>query len=172
VGNNLLVCSLVIVFFLENKLTHPLIEIAKHSKQLGELDISKNVAENYWMQKDEIGTLSKAFQGLTVNLRKIITELSESAGLVSDTANPLTDTTQQSANASDDITRTIEEIAKGAYEQAKNTETGLLHASLLEEKMEKANQEIKLMLQSLSSIAQQAVATMEEQKPPCRLLLM
>ncbi len=130
-----LIGSLGVVFFLDSKLTRPLIEMTKHSKQLGELNISENVGEGYLLQKDEIGTLSKTFHILTANLREIIMELSQSASEVSDTAQMLTEATQQSADASDDITRTIEEIAKGAYEQAKNTETGLSQASLLEEKI-------------------------------------
>lgn len=130
-----LMLSVAAVFILDSKLTRPLREMTMRSKQLGNLDISKNVEETYLKQKDEIGTLSRTFQILTVNLREIITELSGSANQVSETAQKLTDTTQQSADASDDITRTIEEIAKGAYEQAKNTEAGLLQASVLDQKI-------------------------------------
>jgi methyl-accepting chemotaxis protein len=129
------ICSIGVVFLLDSKLTKPLIKITKHSKQLGELDISKNVEEVYLLQKDEIGTLSNTFQVLTVNLRKIITELSGTAVQVLDTAHKLTETTQQSADTSDCITRNIGEIARSTYEQAKSTETGLIHASMLDEKI-------------------------------------
>lgn len=146
-----LLLSIGIVFVLDSRLTRPLREMTNQSKQLGNLDISKNVDNSYLQQKDEIGTLSRTFQILTDNLRTIIRELSESANQVSDTARTLTESTQHSAEASEDITRTVEEIAKGAYEQAKNTETGLLQASVLDQKMNKNHQ---LMLNLNTTIDQ------------------
>ena len=130
-----LIASLGVVFLLEHSITRPLIEITKQSKRIGALDISENIEESYLVQKDEIGTLAGTFQILTENLRDIITELNQSANQVSDTAQELNENSQQSAHVTEEISLTMEEIARGAYEQAKNTESGLKQASILEEKM-------------------------------------
>ncbi|NLZ83452.1 MAG: hypothetical protein GX915_07295, partial [Clostridiales bacterium] len=53
------------------------------------MDIRENISSIYLEQKDEIGTLSGAFQSLTENLRNIIKELNESANQVSNTASDL-----------------------------------------------------------------------------------
>jgi methyl-accepting chemotaxis protein len=128
--------SLGIVYLLEITLTRPLIEMTKQSKRLGDLDIREDIDEIYLKQKDEIGTLSKAFQTLTINLRDIIKEITNSANRVSDTAQQLTATSQQSAIISEEISHTIEEIARGAMEQVKDTESGLSQVELLGNKIE------------------------------------
>lgn len=134
------VCSLGLVLLLDSRLTKPLIELTKQSKKLGALDIRENISITYLEQKDEIGTLSGAFQNLTENLRNIIKELNESANHVSDTANELTAHAQQSSSTSETINIAISEIAGGALEQADNTEAGLSQVLLLEKKIENNNQ--------------------------------
>ncbi|MDF2485251.1 MAG: methyl-accepting chemotaxis sensory transducer, partial [Herbinix sp.] len=114
--------SLVVVYLVERRITKPLIELTKHSKRIGKLDISENIDVNYLGQRDEIGTLSGAFQNLTLKLRDTITAISDSANRVSDTALRLTATSQQSSLVADEISRTVEDIAKGAMEQANHTE--------------------------------------------------
>ena len=134
------VCSLGLVLLLDSRLTKPLIELTKQSKKLGALDIRENISITYLEQKDEIGTLSGAFQNLTENLRNIIKELNESANHVSDTANELTAHAQQSSSTSETINIAISEIAGGALEQADNTEAGLSQVLLLEKKIDNNNQ--------------------------------
>ncbi|MGB4659838.1 MAG: methyl-accepting chemotaxis protein [Mobilitalea sp.] len=131
-----LIVSFGLVYLLGTMLTKPLIEMTKHSKRLGELDIRENIAEVYLNQKDEIGTLSGSFQLLTTNLREIMKEITSSANKVSDTAQKLTASSQQSASVSEEISRTVEDIAKGASEQAGNTASGLSQAALLGSKIE------------------------------------
>ncbi|MGF7144386.1 methyl-accepting chemotaxis protein [Anaerotaenia torta] len=78
--------SLILVFLMAARLTGPLIALTKHSEKIGGLDIRENIEEKYLSQKDEIGTLSGAFQSLTLNLRDIITEITHSSHRVSGTA--------------------------------------------------------------------------------------
>jgi methyl-accepting chemotaxis protein len=59
-----------------------------------------------------------------------------SAIQVTGTAQELTETSGQSAEVTEEISLTLEEIAKSAYDQAKKTEAGLSQATILEEKME------------------------------------
>jgi methyl-accepting chemotaxis protein len=131
-----LLLSVGVVILLDNSLTTPLISITKQSKKIGELDIREDIPERYRSQKDEIGILARTFQILTENLRNIITELNMSAIQVTGTAQELTETSGQSAEVTEEISLTLEEIAKSAYDQAKKTEAGLSQATILEEKME------------------------------------
>ncbi len=132
--------SIGLVYLLDHNITTPLLEITKHSKRIADLDVSENVADSYLNQKDEIGTLSGVFQSLTVKLRDVITEITQSANQVTATAQELTATSQQSAQVSQEISRTVEEIAKGATEQASNTEAGSEQAILLGHIIEKNNE--------------------------------
>lgn len=129
-------CSLGIVYILDIKMTKPLIEITKQSKHISELDIRQNIDKAYLRQKDEIGTLSRAFQDLTLKLREIITDVTASANQVSDTAHKLAEGSRQTALITEEISNTMEDIAQGAEEQASNTEVGLLRAELLDQKLD------------------------------------
>ena len=128
-------CSMIVVYMVERKITKPLIELTRHSKRIGELDISEDISESYFGQKDEIGTLAGAFQNLTSKLRDSIKAISDSANQVSNTALRLTATSKQSALVAEEIVRTVDEIAKGAMEQANHTEEGLAQATVLETKL-------------------------------------
>lgn len=144
--------SLVAVYLVERRITGPLIALTKHSKLISNLDISKNIDVEYLLQRDEIGTLSEAFQNLIVKLRDTITSISASAVEVSDTALRLTATSQQSALVSDEISRTVEDIARGAMEQANHTEEGLTHASVLEIKLQSNHECMQELNQATSQV--------------------
>lgn len=128
--------SLGLVFLMAVRLTGPLAELTKQSQRIGELDIRENIAEEYLGQQDEIGTLSGAFQSLTLSLRDVIKEIAGSSNLVSDTAVSLAASARQSSLASEEISAAVEDIAWGAQEQAKSTEDGMVQAMVLETKIE------------------------------------
>ncbi len=128
--------SLGLVFLMAVRLTGPLAELTKQSQRIGELDIRENIAEEYLGQQDEIGTLSGAFQSLTLSLRDVIKEIAGSSNLVSDTAVSLAASARQSSLASEEISAAVEDIARGAQEQAKSTEDGMAQAMVLETKIE------------------------------------
>ena len=150
------ICSLMVVYLVERRITKPLIELTRHSKKIGSLDISENINNRYLGQKDEIGTLSGAFQNLTLKLRDTIKAISASANKVSDTALRLTATSQQSALVAEEIVKTVEEIAKGAMDQANHTEEGMSQAALLETKIE-TNHQYVLELNSATEHVNQLV---------------
>lgn len=129
------VCSLGVVFILDHNLTRPLVKLTKQSERIGDLDIREDIIEAQLRQRDEIGTLSRAFQTLTANLRGIIQNISLSAGQVSDTAQKLMSISQETASISEEISSTVGEIAKGAMEQADNTTSGLDRAAQLSQKI-------------------------------------
>jgi methyl-accepting chemotaxis protein len=131
-----LVASLGIVYPLDNILAKPIIELTKQSKRISDLDIHENISAKYLSRKDEIGTLSRAFQSLTDNLRNIMKDLTVAADRVSDTAQELSVTSQQSAASSESIKSSIEDISRAALEQSENTTVGMDQARILEDKIE------------------------------------
>lgn len=132
-----LAASIVIVYFLDYKITGPLIGITQVSKQIANLDFQVKISKKYLKQKDEIGTLSSTFEILTNKLREIITQISEAAVDVTASAQELSATSQESARISLEISNTVESISNGALEQAKNTEVGEQNAIVLGTRIEK-----------------------------------
>lgn len=137
-----LIVSSLVVYVLDSKITSPLIGITKLSKQIAELDFSKNIAPKYLSQKDEIGTLSETFQTLTVKPREMISKISESATHVTASAQELSAASLQSARLTKELSSTVENISNGASEQANNTEIGEQNALILGNRIEKNHEHV------------------------------
>ncbi len=135
----ILVLGIGIVFVLDYNITKPLIVMTKHSKRVADFDVRENIDERYLKQKDEVGTLSTAFQSLINKLRGIIVQITEAADEVSQTTKTVSDASKQSLVAFDELTKTVDEIAAGAVKQAESTEWGTRSAVELGEIIEKNN---------------------------------
>lgn len=129
------IVGLGIVFPLDRALTKPLIELTKQSKRISAMDIHENIPEKYINRKDEIGTLSQAFQNLTENLRGIMKDLTAAADRVSDTAHELSVSSQQSTVTSESINGSIGDIAGGAWVQEERIIAGINQSKILESKI-------------------------------------
>lgn len=153
----ILILGIGVVFVLDFTITRPLIGMTKLSKKLSALDLRENISSIYLEQRDEIGTLSGAFQSLITKLREIIALLSDTANQVTATSQELTASSLQSAMTSEEITRTVEEIARGATEQANSTEAGSACALQLEKMIEKNHEHIMSLNEASKSVSKSVV---------------
>lgn len=157
-----LLISVGVVYLMGYAITRPLVGMTKISKKLSALDLRENISLVYLEQKDEIGTLSGAFQALIVRLREIIILLSDAANQVTATAQELTASSQQSALASEEISRTVEEIARGASDQANTTEAGSAYAFQLEKIINKNHDHMLNLNTAATSVNQSVTSGLED----------
>ncbi len=132
-----IICAVFFVYFIGDSFTRPIIKGIKHSEEIANFDISQNIPETFMKREDEIGILAKALQGITNNLRDIISEVNKSSEQVVATSEELTATTHEAAIAAGEVSKTADEISKGAFDQAQHTEEGSTKAILLGETIEK-----------------------------------
>jgi methyl-accepting chemotaxis protein len=132
-----LIISVIVIYFIGNSISKPIIEAVNCSEKIASLDISNDIPGRFLKKKDEIGTLSKALQNITVSLRHIIKDISESSEKVTATSEELTVISQQSATSAEEVSKAVEEIANSASDQALSIESGSLQANLLGEIIEK-----------------------------------
>ena len=135
-----LLISIIITYIIGSSIANPIINAVEHSREIANLDITRNVSEDDFKRRDEIGILAKAFKELTDNLRGIVVEINKASEQVVATSEELTATTQQSAAAAEEVSKVAEEIAGGAADQAQNTEEGANRAIILGEIIEKDGQ--------------------------------
>src|SRR5699024_5153862 len=128
--------SIIAAYIIGREITNPVLRIVAQAERLSELDISQDISDKDLNRSDEIGTIFKAFQLFTSNLRDVLKDINQSSEHVSSSSQELMATTQESATASEEVSKTVEEIAKGASEQAINTEEGAQKASWLGESIE------------------------------------
>ena len=131
---------IIIAYLIGRSIAKPIVAMTKQSEKISNLDLTSDIDEKYLKKKDEIGVLARSLKSITVNLRGIVREITDSAVQVASTAEELTATSQQSAIAAEEVSKTVEEIAKGASEQASNTEKGSLQAINLGELIVKNSQ--------------------------------
>lgn len=89
---------------------------------IDKLDISEDIPERFIMRKDEIGSLSNAFQKVIDRLRNLVKEISELSNEISDFSHDLNLNISQSAQATNQVAEVISDIARGSSEQAIETE--------------------------------------------------
>lgn len=116
---------------LSNSISKPIKNAVEYSKELANLDLTKDVSQKDLKRKDEFGDLAQALHSIADSFRSIISKISDSSQQLAATSQEFTATSQQSATAVEEVSKTIEEIAKGASEQAQNTEKGASKAKLL-----------------------------------------
>ncbi|MDF2588560.1 MAG: chemotaxis protein [Anaerocolumna sp.] len=137
------ILCIIISFFIGNSIVKPIISISKQSEYIADLDISNDIPNQLVNRKDEIGILANALQKININLRHVITEVSDSSEQVMASSEELTATAQQTAASTEDVTKTIEDIAEGAYTQSMDIKEGLERATALGEIIEKDQENIK-----------------------------
>ncbi|WP_346937719.1 methyl-accepting chemotaxis protein [uncultured Clostridium sp.] len=138
-----LLISIAISYGLGLSITKPITALTGIIKKQSNLDFKldeKGEAIKYIKRKDEIGIMSNSLKVMEDNVRDFIIKTSEGAERVVATSQELTATAEQSAIASEEISRTIENIASGASSQAQDTGEAALSVeemgNLLEENKE------------------------------------
>lgn len=138
-----LLISVIISYGLGLSITKPIISLTEIIKKQSNLDFrldERVEGIKYTKRKDEIGIMSNSLKVMGDNVRDFIIKTSEGAEKVVATSQELTATAEQSAIASEEISRTIENIASGASSQAQDTGEAALNVeemgSLLEENKE------------------------------------
>lgn len=121
------VCGLI----LSSSIAKPIKNAAEYSKQLANLDLTKDVSQKDLKRKDELGDLTQALHSISDSFRSIIKKISASSEQLAATSQEFTATSQESASAVGEVSKTVEEIANGASQQAQNTEEGASRAVLL-----------------------------------------
>ncbi|ABW20050.1 methyl-accepting chemotaxis protein [Alkaliphilus oremlandii] len=132
----IILVTLIIFYFISGSISKPIKEGARYAQYIANLDASCDLPKNLIDRNDEIGALAKSMQSITLSLREFIGKVGESAGQVTVSSEALAATSTQSSIATEEVARTIEQIAEGATDQAKNTEDGVRKASELGEVIE------------------------------------
>lgn len=121
---SLLIVS-VIILFISDRITKPIIAVTKRINKLSNLDFSiddsTEVVKNL-DRKDEIGEMTRALRTMRDNVADFISKTENRADSVAASSEELTASSQQAATAASEVAKTIDEIAKGADDQAKDTD--------------------------------------------------
>jgi len=123
-----LVLGLLIAFFMGRSIQQVI--KATNAAASGDLTVTP-VAKS----GDELGLLNRSISDMVVNMRKLISQVSDITRKVIDSASVLSSTLQQVSGSSDEISKVITDISQGASEQASDIEHGVFLMQNLADKM-------------------------------------
>lgn len=125
----ILVLSLVFVFFYSRSISVPLKALEQLIVNYGNKDfrlVANPTIKKLPNRKDEIGNISHALRSMHRGLRDVIQETKNSSKLVSDESTVIHSLTKRTAQASEEVSKAILDIASGAAHQAEDSEKGVV----------------------------------------------
>jgi methyl-accepting chemotaxis protein len=116
-----------------NGISKPLNSLKNTLNEVAEGNLSVRAETN---RNDEFGEIEDACNHMIENIRGLIKGTQESSRVVLESSEALGTITNETTLAATEVARTIEEIATGANEQAKDTENGVIRVNELAQKID------------------------------------
>lgn len=145
IGLIILLCIFVHLLVLK-----PLRRLGARIETLSNYDLrmdENDVLKKYQKRKDEIGTISGGFLIMQESLLKMVANIQEVAGHLSDESVGLSEVCEEVHDSSTQLSKTVEEVAEGATTQAQQTTEGNVQMNklsslieIVEENMESLNE--------------------------------
>lgn len=158
----LLAVSVVIIILVGNSIAAPLSRVAKRAQTIANLDLSISMSKKDLKRKDEIGKLANAMQVILTALRQIAKELQSAATQVADASHGMKENAQQCSLASNQLTMTVEEVAKSAFEQSQKTEQGSMKSAMLGEAIEQEIVQISTLQKTAEEVSHAVAEGLQE----------
>ncbi len=127
-----LIISVLVAYIVTRSITKPLSEIVSIMGSVSDYDLSRNPDPNLVAQRDEMGQLAQAVEKILENMRAILARISDNATTLESASVNLAQTSNVTSNSAMEVAKTVEEIAMGASDQAKQTEDGVWNVSELD----------------------------------------
>lgn len=147
-----LAAAIIFALLFSKSITKPILKLMSHAAEVASLNITQDIPKNLLNRKDELGRLSHSFQFIIDNLRQFIKQINLSSKHVSNASVQLKATSEQSSIAAEELARTIEDIANGASNQAKNTEDSVISINSLGYLIEKNQRLVYDLNTSISEV--------------------
>lgn len=134
--------GLFISFAISRSVSRPLRHVLRISEGLSEGDFTQEIPEKYLKRIDEMGTMSRALDRMTVNMREMIAKVSHEATTVNEASCDLMGDVMAVTKHSKQIAGAINEIDRGAQSQ-----------TVMAEESASAMEQMALGIQNVAEVA-------------------
>ena len=148
----------VILFYIARLISVPVENLAEFASNVARGDL-RSMPQTL-DRTDEIGTLHNAFCNMTENLRKLIRQVSDTAGKVAASAADLTENTKEAAQASEHAAKSVEQIAETSTAQSETISSA---AGLMKEASSSISEVAEVIGEIVSSAKSTEVETHDGQ---------
>lgn len=154
VGIIFLIPSIIIVFFIARGITKSLKQIVKFTKNVQDLDVSKDLPGKIVNLKDEVGSVGKALELIVSNLRDFMKNSNNLTDNVANYSKDLNESIEHVNIASEGISGVVTQIAEGATHQATETQQGVEKVNNLGEEMQHNNSKLGELTEIMQEVEQ------------------
>ncbi len=140
IGGIILLASLLsLAMSMKREITNPILALNSLVGKISQLDLTEDPYYNELAKnKTELGYMAKNINEMRENLNLIIGGITEQSANLLDFSGDIFTSTNETSHSIDEVTRVMEELANGAYEQAKESNDGFKKINLLADKFEEA----------------------------------
>jgi len=111
----LLIGSILTAFFFTNRIVHPIKQITKNAEEIAKGNLAVKLASV--TTRDEVAALRNSFEQMTINLRDVITHVSDSSNQVAASAEELMASADETMKGTELISSSIQLVSDGADQQ-------------------------------------------------------
>ncbi|SDN58406.1 methyl-accepting chemotaxis protein [Psychrobacillus sp. OK028] len=111
----LLVGSIALVILFTNRIVRPIRAITKNAEEIANGNLAVEIVQV--KTRDEVATLQKSFEQMTLNLREVITHVSDSSNQVAASAEELMASADETMKGTELISTSIQQVSEGAEHQ-------------------------------------------------------
>ncbi len=115
-----IIIGIIYSLFLSSSITRPIQEATRHIDEIAELDMRRDVDENFLNRSDEFGSMAKAYETVIMNLRNFVYKVNESSEQVASSSEELTAVSEEAAVAASSVAESSGEIANNSENQLKD----------------------------------------------------
>lgn len=138
------------IFLITNSITKGLIVIAGNIRFMANGDLSQEIPQKYCRKNDEIGIVADSLSKMQEALRQIIEDIKNNSSKIDDYAIDLSDVIGTVTDATDNVTVSMQDIAKGSGEQAEEF-------MKMMESLNHFSEELENMVQLISHVDQDTI---------------
>ncbi|WP_342419883.1 methyl-accepting chemotaxis protein [Paenibacillus sp. FSL H8-0168] len=120
IGGSIFIVAILIVYLLIRHMVNPLTKLSASVNTITKGDLTHEPL--LFKSKDEIGTLARDFNDMTMNLRNLITQVNDTSMLVASSSQELSASAQATNRAGEHSVNVTIELADGAHTQLENLE--------------------------------------------------
>ncbi|KAF6581267.1 methyl-accepting chemotaxis protein [Paenibacillus sp. EKM212P] len=120
IGGSIFIVAILVVYLLIRHMVSPLTKLSASVNTITKGDLTHEPL--LFKSKDEIGTLARDFNDMTMNLRNLITQVNDTSMLVASSSQELSASAQATNRAGEHSVNVTIELADGAHNQLENLE--------------------------------------------------
>lgn len=103
---------------------------------MGNDDFTKEIPSKLLKKTDEFGKISNDLDNMKISLKKMIVNIIQKSKVLNESSDSLTTISRETSKSIEEVAKTVEQLADGASDQAKNTEAILVKLNDLGQNIE------------------------------------